>query len=1067
MSDPKGPKQGEESATFPNRSPSVRPDVNKTDQAVQTPCPPDSGSVPEFPTMIEPFPPEAATVIEPSTPLSSGALHPSSVDKDRRSVQPPITSRADVFESPTMLDPAAPVEAPTALDLTPVSSNAAAASPARKSGGWSGALLESGTVLGGRYVILQPLGEGGMGAVYKAKDSELERIIALKVIRPELASNPEVLQRFKQEIILARQITDRNIIRIFDLGEADGIRFITMEYVEGESLYDMLRRRGKLPVDEVVHIMEQTLSGLRAAHREGVIHRDLKPGNIMRDAQGRIVVMDFGLARTLGGDGMTRSGAMLGTMEYMSPEQAQAMDLDSRSDIFTVGLICYELLSGKMPFHADSAVASLLKRTRERAIPISTIDREVPGVLSNIVGKCLERDPALRYQSAQDVLNDLHAWQGRSGRTRVSASTHSLLMNRLRDFPWKLVAGGIVAIALTSGISWYFGRGRPANELVQHTRVSVLVADFQNGTSDSLFDGTLEPAFNLALEGASFINAYSRGDAHKTAAELKPEARGIMDESVARLVAQREGVTAVVSGSISPEDKGYKISAKAVDTVTGNTIASEQISVQNKDEVLHSVGVIASRVRKALGDSTPESAQLLQTATFSSDSLEATHEYTIAQSLQYTGKWEEAVPHYEKAIQLDPKMGRAYAALGAAKFNLGRLQEAEQYYQQAMSHIDRMSDREKYRTRAEYFLVKHEPQQAIQEYTKLIQQFPSDTSAHTNLSFAYFQLRNMPKALEEARRSMEFSGKSLMERNNLAIASMYAGDFVSAEKEARTVMEQEPSYVSPYSTLAEAQIGQEQLDAAKLTYQKLSDLSPRGSSMANLGLADVSLYQGRIDEAIPRLESGIQDDLKNKDTNAAAAKLVVLAQAHLLAGHTSEAVSAAERAVRTDKVPSVLHAAGVVLVNASQFAKASNLAAQLGSGVEPDPQLYGKLLESEIALKRGDAKKAITLVREAEKISDTWMGHFTLARAYLEIGSFPEADGEIEVCLKRRGEVSALYLDELPTFRLFPSVYYYMGRVREGLKSPAAQESYQKFLSIQEGGVGPLIADARKHLARP
>ncbi|MGE5733487.1 MAG: serine/threonine-protein kinase, partial [Acidobacteriota bacterium] len=176
-----------------------------------------------------------------------------------------------------------------------MSSNSAAIAPARKSIGWSGPLLESGTVLGGRYEILQLLGEGGMGAVYKAKDSELERVIALKVIRPELASNPEVLRRFKQETILARQISDRNVIRIFDFGEADGVRFITMEYVEGESLYDMLKQRGKLPVDEVVDIMEQTLSGLRAAHREGVIHRDLKPGNIMRDSQGRIVVMDFGL----------------------------------------------------------------------------------------------------------------------------------------------------------------------------------------------------------------------------------------------------------------------------------------------------------------------------------------------------------------------------------------------------------------------------------------------------------------------------------------------------------------------------------------------------------------------------------------------------------------------------------------------------------------------------------------------------------------------------------------------------------------------------------------------------
>src|SRR5215831_387871 len=293
----------------------------------------------------------------------------------------------------------------------------------------AGKLLQPGTLLGNRYQILQVLGEGGMGAVYKARDRELERIIALKVIRPDLAGHQEVLQRFKQELILARQVTDTNIIRIFDLGEADGVKFITMELVEGETLQHMLRTRGKLPVPEVVDMLEQMLSGLRAAHKAGVIHRDLKPGNIMRDAQGRVVIMDFGLARSLESDGMTKTGAMLGTIEYMSPEQALGSALDARSDLFTVGLICYELLTGKMPFHADSAVASLLRRTKEQAAPMTDLDRELPGVLSNIISKCLERDPALRYPSAQAVLDDLQAWQGKGTKTHVSATSAGLLLN--------------------------------------------------------------------------------------------------------------------------------------------------------------------------------------------------------------------------------------------------------------------------------------------------------------------------------------------------------------------------------------------------------------------------------------------------------------------------------------------------------------------------------------------------------------------------------------------------------------------------------------------------------------
>ena len=224
--------------------------------------------------------------------------------------------------------------------------------------------LQPGALFGGRYEILGVLGQGGMGAVYQARDRELDRLIALKVIRPELATDPAILQRFKQELILARNITHKNVVRIFDLGEAEGIRFISMEYVDGEDLRTLLRRQGKLSPKDAISIIEQVCRALDSAHSEGVIHRDLKPQNIMRDKNGRVVVMDFGLARSLGESGLTQTGALVGTLEYMSPEQAMGSPLDQRSDIFSVGLIFYELLTGKAPYEADTAIASLMKRTR-------------------------------------------------------------------------------------------------------------------------------------------------------------------------------------------------------------------------------------------------------------------------------------------------------------------------------------------------------------------------------------------------------------------------------------------------------------------------------------------------------------------------------------------------------------------------------------------------------------------------------------------------------------------------------------------------------------------------------
>src|SRR5450755_981476 len=335
-------------------------------------------------------------------------------------------------------------------------------------------ILEIGTVLGGRYEIQKLLGMGGMGAVYKAHDLEVDRTLGLKVIRPDLAGNPAILARFKQELVLARQVTHRNIIRIYDLNEADGVKFITMEYIEGEDLRTILTREGKLPTKEAIDIMRQSCSGLQAAHAEGVIHRDLKPSNIMRDGSGRVVIMDFGLAKTVQSDGMTQTGMMIGTMEYMSPEQAMGSELDARSDLFTMGLIFYELLTGNIPFRAESAIASLVKRTQERAVPLSDVDPTIPPPLSLIAAKCLERDRNARYNSIQEIIDDLDTFEGR--RPRSSASGQSGLRASVfsgkvvtfetlsgtsaklpeKKFPIKWVGVGAVALALAVGAGVYF-----------------------------------------------------------------------------------------------------------------------------------------------------------------------------------------------------------------------------------------------------------------------------------------------------------------------------------------------------------------------------------------------------------------------------------------------------------------------------------------------------------------------------------------------------------------------------------------------------------------------------------
>jgi predicted Ser/Thr protein kinase len=640
------------------------------------------------------------------TIISPASIHP---DSDSNPDAPANNSDAPTIALPAraLHDAAAVVSSAAAETIVTTAPGRQSPSPqAPYAPGASATLLEIGTVLGGRYEILELLGQGGMGAVYKAADREVDRIVAVKVIRPEMASNPEILARFKQELVLSSKVTDRNVIRIYDLGEAQGVKFITMEFLEGDNLHRILKQRGKLDIAEAVEIMEQVASGLAAAHREGIIHRDLKPANIMRDKSGRVVVMDFGLARTFSGDGMTQTGMMLGTMEYMSPEQAQGMDVKASSDIFTVGLILYELLAGTTPFHAESAIASLLMRTQKRAAPLVDVDKNIPGTLSNIVAKCLEKDPASRYQSAEELDADLRAWQGRSPGKTVTAPAPRRVAKSARKLPWLPIGvGGVLILAIAGGSAWYF-RGKPqAGTLVAHAPVSVLIGDFANHTGDSVLDNTLEPMLGVAMEGASFINVYSRGDARKLAKKL-PNPTDTLDEQSSRLVAMNQGINAVITGDISLRGDQYDISAIALDAVSGSVLAKADVTVANKQEILSELPKLAVPIRKALGDTTPASVQFDEVSGgFTASSLEAVHQDALGVDEQFAGKYQDAFDSFQKAAALDPNFARAYSGMAAMSQNLGHPADAVKYMKLAMANVGRMTERERYRDQGLYYFT--------------------------------------------------------------------------------------------------------------------------------------------------------------------------------------------------------------------------------------------------------------------------------------------------------------------------------------------------------------------------
>lgn len=917
--------------------------------------------------------------------------------------------------------------------------------------------LQPGTVLAGRYEILQLIGQGGMGAVYKARDAEIDRLVALKTIRPNLAKNADTLRRFKQELILARQVTHRNVIRIHDLGQSDGIKFITMDFVEGRDLRSVFDEKGKLEPREAALIMLQICRALEAAHGEGVIHRDLKPQNIMLDASRRVYVMDFGIARSAYLPGMTQTGALVGTPEYMSPEQARGEKLTEQSDIFSLGVIFYELLVGKSPYHSEVPLATLWKRMQEKATPPITVDPAIPQVLSDIVVKALEIEPEKRFASAREMAQNLEIWLG------PSAAGSTIIMQappRTMAAYWKWAAAGMAVLVIAAAI--VFRNRRPTQPPAAHPPLSVLVADFSNQTGDPIFDDTLEPMFNVALEGASFITAYNRGQARTDARRLQPNSSGKLDEQAARLVALSAGVNAIVTGSLRSRDNGYQFSVEAIDAASAKTLASASMTAANKNDLLLDIPKLAAPIRKALGDSTPESVQLAATqGAFASSNLEAAHQYGLGMEDQFAGNMQGAVGSFGKAVELDPNFARAYAGMAGASYALGNAQDVAKNAKLAMEHVDRMTDRERYRIRGFYYLaVANDFPRCVEENTALVKAYPSDNLGHINLAVCYSELRNYSKAAEEFRRAVEIYPKATIPRMDLALASSYAGDFQTAEQQARAVIQMNPSFEVSYFVLAYAQLGRGNLDQAAETYQKLEKLSSRGGSMGAAGLADLALYQGRFSEAVGMLEDGAKADLATKDSRAPE-KFAELAYTQLSWGHKPQAIEAAQRALSLSQRADIRFLMARILIETGNEAKAHELGAKIVSELSPEAQADTKLIEGEIALKAKDTGKAIQLFSDAQKVLDTWMGRFDLGRAYLAAGLYVEADSQFDRCIKTRGE--ALEFLGSPTFGYFPPVYYYQGLVRKGLKSPGAADSFRTYLSIRgKANQDPLLPEVRR-----
>lgn len=925
------------------------------------------------------------------------------------------------------------------------------------------------------YGLLSLIGKGGMGEVYLAHDAKLDRRVAIKFLPDEMHKDPKARDRFLREAKAAAALDHPFICKVFEAGEFQGRSYIVMEYVEGRSLRERIAE-GPVPLADAVRAALEVCEALEAAHAKGIVHRDLKPSNLMCTVQGHIKVMDFGLAkhvvseppaqtlsRTLtadpaAGHSITTPGVVVGTIAYMSPEQARGEPVDGRTDIFSLGVVLCEMVSGKHPFDRGTPLETLTAVLRDSPPPVHVRPKALDPDLGRILGRALAKEASARYPKVGEMAADLKKLQ-------ADIAPRSWLGFRSA---WPLVgilAGAAVLVAAGAVLL----RGpMPGPAAAGHKPVKVLIADFENKTGDPVFDGALEQTFAIGLEGAPFVTLYDRAQARRLAGQIVPQAAGRLDKDTALLVGRREGVNVVVEAVIEQDKPGgeFEIRTRAVDPVSADVLAESSETIATKAGVLKAADVLAGRLRASLEGVPAESIREASKETFTAGSLEAMKAYARAQDLTTAGKDEEAIKEYLKALELDPNLGRAYAGLAVVYRNRGELDQARKYYDKAMGLLDQMTDREKFRTRGGYYFINRNYKKAIEEFAALSSQYPMDLAGVINLPLAYFFARDMPKAFEVGKKAVDAYPGRVNPLYNLTWYAIAADRLPEAESAAQEVIKLDPGFAEARVSLAVIRLAQGRTNEAAAEYRRLEGGEPYAASLGAAGLADLAIYEGRLEDGRKILEEASPVDVKNRLNAFATQKRLALAEVLITLGRRANALEAVQKALAGGSDDSVLFSGAMVLTEAGDMDGAGRLAATLNGRSSPEPQAYARLIQGEIDVRRGALPEAIKQFHEAQVQIDTWLGHLALGRAYLAAGEATEAYSEFEICLKRRGEAASVFLDDLPSMGRLPLVYYYLGRSQEALKSPAAKDSYKKYLEIKILSAGdPLVEDARRRLS--
>jgi tetratricopeptide (TPR) repeat protein len=597
--------------------------------------------------------------------------------------------------------------------------------------------------------------------------------------------------------------------------------------------------------------------------------------------------------------------------------------------------------------------------------------------------------------------------------------------------------------------------------------ISVLIADFDNQTGDPLFDGTIEQTIGIGIEGASFITAFDRNRARSRIKLVRAEGGDSLDEEAARLIAVREGIQLVLSGTVTESNDRYEFNVNFFEPTSSDRVVEVERTAADKVAVLATVSEIAGEIREELGDTSIEKDSLRGNESFTAASLEAAKAYAEAQSVAYAGDYEKAAGYYRQAIEFDPNFGRAYSGWALAMFNLGRDAEAEELWQKALTHMNTMTDRERHRTLGLYYMaVSQNYEKAIESYEDLVEKYPADGAGHNNLAVAYFSTLDFAGAMDEARKVLEIYPSNLFYQQNYALFAMYAGEFDLAEEIARGVIAEDDGRYYAWLPIAIAELSRGNLDAARESYHQMAATGERGAALANVGHADLAIFEGQYGQAIDLLEPGVAIDIEAGNNRSAATKYIALAEAHAGAGDADASIDAIEKAVASNAGLGRQVSAALLYLEHGRVELALQISDELLAAVQPQRRAYGEMIGGLIEWRNGDSIAALDKLRAALGLADFWLIRFYLGQAYFNAGSYVEALDEFDIATQRRGEAAALFQDDLPTWRYLATLPYWRGRAQEALgMSEAAVESYTEFLQ-RRPGEDSLASDARERIAQ-